>query len=472
MKGVKISVETIIQQISMEMAKEICRRVEEGGMSDIDRFATEALELCKESVQEIITQIVKKLNDELRADKAYRKEQGLLLKETERERCLLTEIGLITISRDYYRIKASNEYVYPIDSMLGLAAYERVSANLSARMVGQAAEVSYEKSARTESGGKVSKQTVKNKLLAAGRLEKEMPKEKRTVTELHIFADEDHAHLCNGKNCDVPLITVSEGVKEVCKDRNALIHPVHFSSASRHTGMTWETVAGYIEQAYEENRIDKIYLHGDGASWIKKGLDVLPKSLFVIDGFHLEKRLKSVTAAFSKQNYHFRIRQAFFEKKKEKALSLIKEMLSLSENPKQAKRIRKFLGYVKNNWDGIVQRHTQGVIGSCTEGLISHIYSERLSRNPMGWSDAGLNKMAELRVYTRNGCVVSGELFKRPQEEKGRSALSEYANERLRQAVSGYLDWSIFEKEPYCPAVNSATQMLIRSYGCQHSMAG
>jgi len=462
-------VETIIQQICMEMAKKICRRVEEGGMSNIDQFATDALEHCKESVREIIRQIVKELNDGLRADKAYRKEQGLIMKEKERERCLLTEIGPITIRRDYYLSKSGNKYICPIDSMLGLTAYERVSANLSARMVGQAAEVSYEKSARIESSGKVSKQTVKNKLLAVGRLEKEMPKERRTVPELHIFADEDHAHLQNGKSRDVPLITVSEGVKEVCLGRNALVNPVHFSSAIRETGKTWEIVAGYIEQAYEENRIDKIYLHGDGASWIKKGLEVLPKSLFVIDGFHLEKRLKSVTAAFSKQNYHFRIRQAIFEKDKEKVLSLIKEMLSKTDNPSKKKQIRKFLYYIKNNWDGIAQRHTQGVLGSCTEGLISHIYSERLSRNPMGWSDAGLNKMAELRVYTRNGCVVSGEAFKRSKEEKERSSLSDYANERLRKAVSGYFDWSIFEKEPYSPAVNSATQILIRSYGQQRN---
>lgn len=464
--------EEIIQQICKEMAQNIFGRIEGGGLSNIDQFATDALEICKDSAREIIIQLVKRLNDAFRADKAYRKEQGLLMKEKDRERSLLTEIGLITIQRDYYISKVSNEYVCPIDDMLGITSYERVSANLSARMVGQAAEVSYEKSARIESGGRVSKQTVKNKLLAVGRLEKEMPKERRTVSELHIFADEDHAYLRTGQSRIVPLITVSEGVKEVCNGRNALVNPVHFSSASRDTEKTWESVAGYIELAYGESGTEKIYLHGDGASWIKKGLEVLPNSVFVIDGFHLEKRLKSVTAAFPKQNYHFRVRQAMFEKDKGKVFSLIKEMLSKADHPSQRKQIRKFLRYINNNWDGIIQRHTQGVLGSCTEGLISHIYSERLSRNPMGWSDAGLNKMAELRVYTRNGCVVSGQAFKRSKEEKERSDLIEYANERLRKAVDGYLDWSIFEKEPYSPAVNSATQMLIRSYGRQHSLVG
>jgi hypothetical protein len=35
--------------------------------------------------------------------------------------------------------------------------------------------------------------------------------------------------------------------------------------------------------------------------------------------------------------------------------------------------------------------------------MISHILSERLSRNPMGWSKKGLAKMAMIRVFVMNG---------------------------------------------------------------------
>ena len=117
-----------------------------------------------------------------------------------------------------------------------------------------------------------------------------------------------------------------------------------------------------------------------------------------------------------------------------------------------------------------MRRYTEDIMGSCTEGLVSHIYSERLSRDPMGWSEAGLNRMAELRVYTRNGCVVTGKAFKRTDEEKKRSILREYGEERLRNVISGSLDWSIFEKGQYNPAINKGTQVLIRAYGRQHSM--
>jgi hypothetical protein len=471
-KGGKISVETIIQQIIMELGKNICRQIEKGGLSNIDQFASDALELCKGSVRELLMRIIQQLNEEFRNDKRFRKEQGLVLKEKDRGRSLLTEVGQLGIKRDYYYEKASNRYLYPLDYIIGLPAYERVSHNVSARLVSQATECSYEKSAAIVTNGEVSKQTVKNKLIAVGKLEKPAPEEKREVTELHVFADEDHVSLQNGNNRMVPLLTLSEGIREVHRGRNALVNPVHFTSPIKQTKEAWENVGGYISLAYEENKIKRIYLHGDGSSWIKQGIDQLPNCEYVMDGFHFEKHLKQATAAFNKQNYRFRIRQAVKERNREKMVGLVCEMISLSGDPKQKKRIRKFLRYVMNNWDGIVRRYTEDIIGSCTEGLVSHVYSERLSRNPMGWSDAGLNRMAELRVYTRNGCVISGEAFKRTEGEKKRSILREYGKERLQNAISGCLDWSIFEKEQYNPAVNTATQILIRSYGRQQNMVG
>jgi hypothetical protein len=136
------------------------------------------------------------------------------------------------------------------------------------------------------------------------------------------------------------------------------------------------------------------------------------------------------------------------EKDREKVVFLVNEMLSLSEEPKQGKRIREFRRYVVNNWEGIVRRYTENLLGSCTEGLVSHVYSERLSRNPMGWSDTGLAKMAELRVYTRIGGMVFGRTFKRPNEEKNRSVLTEYGKERIKSGIGGqFLNWDISSKK-------------------------
>ena len=348
----EISVNNIIYQIIEELGRNILKNIEEGGLSDIDQFASEALELCKGSVRELISEIVEQLNKEFRSDKKFRKELGLALKEKDRQRSLLTEVGLIDFKRDYKHEKESDTYFYPLDIMIGLTPYERIGANVSARLLMEVAEVSYEKSAKIVTNGDVSRQTVKNKILAVGKLEKDAPTDTRVAKELHVFADEDHANLQEGgKSRMVPLITISEGIRAVGEGRNELVNQVHFTGQIKKTKEAWEHVGGYISQAYDENEIEIVYLHGDGAPWIKQGIDELPNCVYVIDSFYFEKHLKHATAGFGHRNYRMRIRQAIFEKDRDKALDLVNEMLTHSKERKQARRVLKFRSYLVNNWE-------------------------------------------------------------------------------------------------------------------------
>lgn len=61
----------------------------------------------------------------------------------------------------------------------------------------------------------------------------------------------------------------------------------------------------YIKDTYDEDKIERIYIFGDGAKWIKFGVDYLPNTTYVLDLFHLQKY---ITAALkndkkSKKNY-------------------------------------------------------------------------------------------------------------------------------------------------------------------------
>lgn len=462
--------ETIIQHFSEELSKSAIKILSKGGLSDIDQFSLDLLSACKESICALISELLHHLNTELRKDKMFRKNEGLVLKEKDRERSIELSTGTLHFKRDYYVHKESGKYTYPLDDMVGITSYSRISDHVSALLVNQASESSYEKSAAIVTGGNISKQTVKNKLKIVGKLEKKAPEEKLIANELQVLADEDHANLQNGKNHMVPLITICEGV-EVQNGRNALINPVHFKGDIKDIERTWENVAGYIHRAYDEDKLKCINLHGDGASWIKKGEDALPNCRYIMDGFHFEKHLKSVTSLFPGKNYRHRIRETIFSKALDKALEIVSDMQSVAIDNKQKKKVKRFKTYLKNNWNGIVLRYTEDVMGSCTEGLVSHVYSERLSRNPMGWSEEGLNRMAELRVYTKNGCEVVREDFRHSDENKERSVLAEYARELWEEALKKPIDWSIFENGHYIPATNSPTQILIRSYGKMRSIA-
>ncbi len=464
--------EIIVQHFATELGKAAEKILSEVGLSDIDQLSLDLLKVSKEQICVLISKMIELLNEEFREDKMLRKELGLTLKEKNRVRTIDLPTGTLNFKRDYYMLKESKEYVYPVDSMVGITPYGRMSEHLCALLVNHVAELSYEKSTVIVTEGKVSKQTVKNKLMCVGKLEKEAPEERRIVKELQVLADEDHTHLQNGKNHQVPLITICEGIEEVCNGRNELVNAVHFEGDIRNIEATWEKVAGYIYQAYDEDELQRVNLHGDGAAWIKMGVEELPKCRHIMDEFHFEKYLKAATAPFPGKNYRYRIRQAIFSKDIKEALSIVLEMQRASIDNKQKKRVISFKTYLRNNWDSIVLRYTEkDVMGSCTEALISHVYSKRLSRNPMGWSEEGVQKMAELRVYKCNGCEVERKDFRRSKEEKNRSVLLEYSRKRFAQINEKPIDWSIFEKESHIASTNSPMQILIRSYGRLRSIA-
>ena len=56
----------------------------------------------------------------------------------------------------------------------------------------------------------------------------------------------------------------------------------------------WEEVLTYIENNYDTEYLEKVYLSGDGASWIKTGLEWIPKSIYVLDEFHMKKAVNGI----------------------------------------------------------------------------------------------------------------------------------------------------------------------------------
>ena len=131
----------------------------------------------------------------------------------------------------------------------------------------------------------------------------------------------------------------------------------------------------------------------------------------------------------------------------------------------EASMIKKSLGCkLFGNYEAIRNRLNYGGVGSCTEGQISHVLSERFSRNPMGWSKEGLGKLSKQRVYRKNRGRIEAADFKRTQEKKNRYC--EYAERVVEEACQGAVDFSLFERKSR-PIFDGAsgTQIQIRRLG-------
>ena len=467
----------IIQQISEKLTKKILEKAYSGGICDIDLLSSSVLEDCKSAARDILEAIVSDLNIKIREDKPSRKARGLILKEKNRERSLFTEIGRLNLPRDYYYDKKEEKYEYLLDKVIGLQGYERISAGVMAKLVSMATEVSYAKSAETVTGDQVSRQCVRECILKLGAIEKRpQPYEpKRKVKELHVFADEDHVHMqregkAKGKKSKtVPLVTVTEGIEAESKGRNRTRNAMHFVDENFDTKALWKSVEGYIGASYDIESIEMIYIHADGGKWIASGLASFSNVTRVMDGFHLEKRLKEVSRKFPGSNLRQRIKAAIERGDRKKLDMLMQEMYARSQDKKQIEYTTKLGGYLTENFEEIRNRLKSDTVGSCTEGQVSHILSTRFSRNPMGWSEEGLGKLSKQRVYIKNKGKIEASDFKK-KEKSGGDSYREYADRIIEEACRGAKDFSIFEKQEPIFDGASGTQMAIRHMGMNRNI--
>lgn len=457
-----------ILQLAIKLTEKICERAESGEIKDLDIMAGEILKDCKETSTRMLQEIIQSMNEGFREAKQTRKELGLVIKEKDRPRSLLTALGLIRFNRDYFFDKESECYRYVLDQMLGIANYERIGAAVAADLVSQAADCSYAKTAQIVTGGAISRQTVHDQILKVNVPEVRPKEEKRAVKELHVYADEDHAHMQKpgkekGKQSRmIPLVTVTEGMYQESKGRNRTINPMHFADEAFDTRELWKTAEGYIGKAYDLERIEKVYIHGDGGQWIRRGLEDIAQTVHVIDGYHFMRDLRSICRILPHRNIKVTLLNALRKDDHRRADQYIQELLEEPLTEKEGKRIREFAGYLFRFWEEIRRRLMEDIPGSCTEGLVSHVLSERFSRDPLGWSERSLGKLVSVRVYLKDGGKLTKEAFRQgEQTEKYR----EYADRLIEEHLKGAVDFSMFEPELPVFDGASGTQIALRGIG-------
>ena len=95
-----------------------------------------------------------------------------------------------------------------------------------------------------------------------------------------------------------------------------------------------------------------------------------------------------------------RLWKALYKGKKKKFVKTLKAVRKCAPNEKAVNECEE---YVLTNWDSSVLRmQDKNVYGCSAEGHVSHVYSDRMSSRPMGWSETGADAMCQLRCYVRD----------------------------------------------------------------------
>ena len=445
----------IIQQIAVKAVEEIFESVKIAGLSDIGKTIKTLTPVVSRTVLSILTAFLEEMDEALvTGAKKLRREDGITVKERCVSRTWLTEMGELTYKRTYFRLR-DGSFVYLLDHIIGVESYERISKELVADIL-QAATVKSYQQAIDSTKQEISRQAVHNRLVALDDLVMSVERMEETPETLDIFADEDHVHLTPKGQAIVPLVTITEGMDVSNPKRHKTIHPFHIGAYGAAADAFKENVVAVLTERYDLGNVKQINIQGDGAPWIQGLQQVIPHSRLVLDGYHLEKELRSFLRLEGAGCYAKAIRDSMCKEDGYEAFERYCESIfSKQTTEKGQDKVRKFVEYCANHWSAIIARMSKQTCGSCTEPQVSHVLSDRLSRNPIAWSKEGLNRMTMLVVYTKNGGKVCAKdvrirvnkQAKASFHEDGYAKYSDYAKKQSDEMLNVKHDWSLFEHE-------------------------
>ena len=401
---------------------------------DISEFVIEIKKTLDQAGTVLAREALEMMDSLVKCDS--RRKQNWYVHEKSAPNTLATIFGEVHYHRTYYKHKSEKEYRYLSDELVGIDSYDKMDVSLKARLIEEAIDTPYARSGRKASETiEVSSQSVMNAIRELGPVSSsavKISRAKETPKILYIEADEDHVALQSGGCAEPKLVYVHEGRKRIGKDRWKLQNPRYFGGMYKESEELWNEVADYIDQAYDYDSIEKIYLSGDGARWIKSGADIINKSTFVLDRYHLNKAVKMAGAHL--ENAEREIWKAIKNDDKEYAKIVFETILDATEAETKSEAVKEAKTYITNHWENLKHHYAKDYSGCSAEGHISHIYSDRLSSRPLGWSRDGVDQMARLRVFNANG----GNLFDLALRKK---------QERIRETKVIELDLKVCRKK-------------------------
>lgn len=348
--------------------------------SDIAENTKKEMNALGAKILSVIVTQVEQIFDETR-DK-----HKVVVRNKNKKRRLLTELGEVEIRHTLYCDKTTGRYFFPADEILKIPKKARIENGMKAKLISDATITSYGKAA-TLAEKAISRQTVFNLVKELKRISAPVIKPNFNAPEIYIEADEDHIHLNTGKPSEVKLVYVHEGRTEL-SGRSELINPRYFVSSKSASDEIWQDVDDYLNAYYRPYHAH-VHLTGDGATWIRQGIELYPGVEYHLDKFHVQRALTTLCAG--NKDLLRELTFAVYNGEKNLFYSLC------DKNGIRSKEAQREILYLVENLE-YIDRESH----CCAESHVSHVLSARMSSRPMGWSRAGADRIGKLRAFMFN----------------------------------------------------------------------
>ncbi|MBQ9276495.1 MAG: ISLre2 family transposase [Clostridia bacterium] len=370
---------------------------------------TDLTENTKKEMNDLGTKILSFIVSQVEENfEKSRDRHKIVIRNKNKKRRLLTEMGEVEINHTLYCDKASRRYFFAVDEMLQIDKKTRIESGMKAKLISDATITSYGKASELADCA-VSRQTVFNLVKKLKNISAPVIQTNLNAENVFIEADEDHIHLNTSRPAEVKLVYVHEGRREE-NGRETLINPRYFVSAKQRSEEIWNDADEYVNKYYRPYRAN-VHLSGDGAQWIRQGEKLFPGVEYHLDKFHV---LRALTLLSSGNKRLLRLlKDATYSGDEQLFRSLCDDYVLKTRDNDRA------IMYITENFPYIDSENT-----CCAESHVSHVLSSRMSSRPMGWSREGAERIGKLRAFYFNQGnfrkLVESQKTKTQEENQGR----------------------------------------------------
>ena len=356
-----------------------------------------------------------------------------------RKTCIHTIMGEVEYKRRIYKTKnedGKNMHVYLLDKYLKRESIGHISSNLAEKIVENALEQSYRKTAKnieSMSQSSLSHTAIWNVIQDLGsRLEIQEAElvnkynkgdinGKREVNVLFQEADgvwlnmqgKDRSKSRKSKKKEMKIAKFYEGWEKRGNQKDSYLTfnrtiIASFDKASEFKKLSDATIA----KKYNTDEIQYKIINGDGDPWIKRGIDEEGVH-YQLDPFH---RARAIVRAVPEKSDIKKLNKMFDKGKVDKAMEyLVNLMIQYVEDEKVTKKLHKLYNYLVNNRDGLVPYKLRSLsLPEPPEGLsyrnlgtmessVCDVIKLRMKGRKMSWTKSGANALGKLLALRASG---------------------------------------------------------------------
>jgi hypothetical protein len=399
---------SVVISITIKVAEEEQKYEEEIGLRELEEGVQK---LTKELGRNVIQASIKAIDDRMvmEVPKSWRNAG------TE-ERWVISSVGEVKYKRRIY-LDESQRRRKPIDELLGIERYSRVSGRVQEMGCYLASEGTYRRAANQVSWlvkAHVSQSaiqrmvwTVGNRIVDGEEAERQRifaggaAVEAGKIEAPVLYGESDgvwvHLQREAQRSAEVRVAILSNGKTAVGRDRYRLENKCSLTAIGLNSEAWQEQVLKTAHQNYCLEKTKLLVTGGDGNQWVRQTFERIDlRQEFVLDYFHLKRAAHRAIQDRSQANELVKTlrTQGFGSAQVE-----LRKKVDQAEG-KQKQKLEEFYSYISNNQDGLLDlehRHiTSPVCLGAIEGNVDKLVVHRMKGRGCSWRLPGVRAMLAL----------------------------------------------------------------------------